>query len=183
MIQFYKPNPKNTGTACSFWVNRDLSVMSSMIKQSSWDSKKKIGSFAKNKDNPKGRVITKLSRVEIGGIIDSLESNREFSAYHQSQKQVLQMKFCPYMRDGNQVGFSFSINKQDKEDSTNKVGFIIGFTFPEARLLRHDLQNFLDKTAPKSQDNQVREPKKQDVIEVEESDLSQEPENDDEMPW
>ena len=93
------------------------------------------------------------------------------------------MKFCPYMREGNQVGFSFSINKQDKEDSTNKVGFIIGFTFPEARLLRHDLETFLDKTTPKSEDNQVQQNKKPDVIEVEESDLSQESEGDDEMPW
>jgi len=177
MIQFYKPNAKNTGTACSFWLNRDGSVMSSMIKQASWDSKKRIGSFAKNKDNPKGRVITKLSRTEVGGVLDSLESNREFSAYHQSQNQVLQIKFCPYLRDGNQVGFSFSINKQEKEDSTAKTGFII----PEARLLRHDLENFLDKTAPSSQNNQEEKP-----IEIEESDLSDENDGDDdggEMPW
>ncbi len=170
MIQFYKPNAKNTGTACSFWLNRDNSVMASMIKQASWDSKRKIGSFAKNKDNPKGRVITKLSRVEIGGILDSLESNREFSAYHQSQNQVLQMKFCPYLRDGNQVGFSFSINKQEKDDSTATTGFIIGFTFPEARLLIHDLEKFLDKTLPSSQNKQEEEK----PIKVKESDLSEE---------
>ena len=157
--------------------------MASMIKQASWDSKKRIGSFAKNKDNPKGRVITKLSRTEVGGILDSLESNREFSAYHQSANQVLQMKFCPYLRDGDQVGFSFSINKQEKEDSTAKTGFIIGFTFPEARLLRHDLEKFLDKTTPSSQNNREEEK----PIEVEESDLSEEHEDggadDGGVPW
>jgi hypothetical protein len=41
----------------------------------------------------------------------------------------------------------------------------------------------LDKTTPKSEDNQVQQNKKPDVIEVEESDLSQESEGDDEMPW
>ena len=56
------------------------------------------------------------------------------------------MKFCPYMRGGDQVGFSFSINKQDREDSTNKSSYVIGLYFPEGRLLRHDLEIFLDKT-------------------------------------
>jgi hypothetical protein len=188
MIQFYKPNPKVTGTACSFWINRDGSVMSSMIKQDSWNSDRKIGSFAKNKNNPAKRVITKLGRQEVAGIIDCLETNREFSTYHSSAKQVLQMKFCPYMRGGDQVGYSFSINKQDKEDSTAKTGFIIGFTFPEGRLLRHDLELFLGKTVNVKEDieeqpapTQTKEPR---TVKV--TDLNQEAvlENeDDDEPW
>jgi len=158
MIQFYKPNKSVTGNACSFWLNRDGSIMSSMIKQDSWNEQKRVGSFSKNKDNPQKRVITKLSRVEVAGIIDSIETNREFSAYHRSQKQVLQIKFCPYMREGKQVGFSFSINKQDVEDSTNKSSFVIGFYFPEARLLRHDLESFLDKTLSTQDYTQEQKP-------------------------
>tara|TARA_R100000008_G_scaffold85599_1_gene75961 strand:+ start:837 stop:1394 length:558 start_codon:yes stop_codon:yes gene_type:complete len=185
MIQFYKPNAKNTGSACSFWVNRDGSVMASLIKQASWDSQRKIGSFSKNKENPKGRVITKLSRTEVGGILDSIESNREFSAYHSSQKQVVQMKFGPYMRGDSQVGFSYSVNKQDKEDSTFKASFVIGFTFPEARVLKHDLQNFLDKTAPSLQNNQEEEsPVK--VVDLEEPPQAQaqsSENSDEEIPW
>ncbi len=148
MIQFYKPNPKVTGSACSFWLNKDGSIMSSMIKQDSWNEAKRTGSFSKNKDNPKARVIVKLNRIEIAGIIDSLESNREFSVYHKSEKQTLQIKFGPYLDKTTQVqkGFSFSVNKQDVEDSTNKLGFIIGFSFPEGRLLKNDLFIMLDKT-------------------------------------
>ena len=146
MIQFYKPNKSVTGNACSFWLNRDGSIMSSMIKQDSWNEQKRTGSFSKNKGNPQKSVITKLSRIEVGGIVDAIESNREWSAYHRSQKQVLQMKFCPYMREGKQVGFSFSINKQDAEDTSKKTSFVIGFYFPEARVLKHDLEFFLDKT-------------------------------------
>ena len=129
MIQFYKPNKKVTGTACSFWLNRDGAVMASMIKQASWNDERRIGSFAGNKDNPQKRVIVKFSNVEVAGIIDVLESNREFSEFHRSKNQTLQIRFCPYLDKANQSqkGFSFSINKTDKEDSTQKVGFIIGY--------------------------------------------------------
>ena len=139
MIQFYKPNKKVTGTACSFWMNRDKTMMASMIKQDGWNDKTSTGSFAKNKENPNGRVVVKLGNEEIAGIIDVLETNREWSTYHRSSKQKLQIKFCPYIRNGEQVGFSFSVNKQDTEDSTNKVGFIIGFSYPEGRYLKEYL--------------------------------------------
>ena len=188
MIQFYKPNPKVTGTACSFWINRDGSVMASMIKQDSWNSDRKIGSFAKNKNNPAKRVITKLGRQEVAGIIDCLETNREFSTYHSSAKQVLQMKFCPYMRNGEQIGYSFAINKQDKEDSTAKTGFIIGFTFPEGRLLRHDLELFLDKTVNVKEDIEEEpspaQPQEQRVVKVTDLDKEGVLENEDvDEPW
>ena len=146
MIQFYKPNPKVTGNACSFFLTADGSIMSSMIKQDSWNDAKKTGSFSKNKGVSSKSVMTKLSRIEVAGIIYAIETNREWTAYHRSPKQVVQMKFCPYMRSGEQVGYSFSINKQDAEDSTNKSSYIIGLYFPEARLLKHDLNIFLDKT-------------------------------------
>lgn len=160
MIQFYKPNPKVTGSACSFWLNRDGSIMASFIKQDSWNDAKKIGSFSKNKDNPKARVIIKLNRIEVAGMIDAIESNREFSVYHNSEKQTLQIKFCAYLDKTTQAqkGFSFSVNKQDKEDTTSKLGFIIGFTFPEARLLKHDLEIFLHETVVISSSEKRNEP-------------------------
>jgi hypothetical protein len=122
--------------------------MTSFIKQDSWNDAKKTGSFSKNKDNPRARVIVKLNRIEVAGLIDSIESNRDFSVYHTSEKQTLQIKFCAYLdkSTNSQKGFSFSVNKQDKEDSTNKLGFIIGFTFPEARLLKNDLTLMLNET-------------------------------------
>ncbi len=158
MIQFYKPNPKNTGSACSFWSNYDGSVMTSLIKQASWDNNTKKGSFAKNKDNPNKRVIVKLNPVEVGGLIDSIETNREFSNYHTSQNQTLQIKFSPYMRNNEQIGFSFSVYKQDKQDSTNKTSYVIGFTFAEARYLKefliYVLRKIFDKENEKHQKDQ-----------------------------
>tara|TARA_Y100000593_G_scaffold95031_1_gene198580 strand:+ start:28591 stop:29148 length:558 start_codon:yes stop_codon:yes gene_type:complete len=143
MINFYKANPRVTGTACSFYLNpRDNVFFSTMIKQDSWDDKRRIGSFSKNKDNPSKKVNIKFSAMELAGIIDAFESNREFSGYHGSN-QVVKFKFCPYMKDGNQIGFSYSVNKESKEDSTDKTNFIIGFNFAEARLLREHLSYLL----------------------------------------
>ena len=145
MINFYKANPRVTGTACSFYLNpRDNVFFSTMIKQDSWDENRRIGSFAKNKDNPSKKVNIKFSAMEIAGIIDAFESNREFSGYHGSN-QVVKFKFCPYLKDGNQIGFSYSVNKESKEDSTDKTNFIIGFNFAEGRLLRENLSHLLRK--------------------------------------
>ena len=147
MVHFYKPNAKVTGTACSFWFNNEENTFfSSMIKQDSWDSGKRTGSFVKNKKNPKATVIVKFSPTEVAGIIDSIETNREFSTYHSSQNQITKIKFCPYMRDDDQIGFSYTINKENKEDSTDKSGFVIGFKFPEGRLLKQYLINALNKS-------------------------------------
>ena len=138
-VQFYKPNPKVTGSACSFWQSEDGAIMSSLIKQDSWDDAKKRGSFSKNKDNPAKKVIIKLNATEAGAIIDSIENNRKWSGYHQSKNQVTKINFGPYERNGEQIGYSYAVNKEDKEDSTNKTGFIIGFTFGEGVLLREAL--------------------------------------------
>jgi len=159
MIQFYKPNPKTTGSACSFWSNYDGSIMASLIKQASWDNNAKKGSFAKNKDNPNKRVIVKLNPAEVGGLIDSIETNREFSNYHTSQNQTLQIKFAPYIRNGDQVGFSFSVFKQDKQDSTNKASYVIGFTFPEARYLKEFLIYVLRKIFEKERESHQKDQK------------------------
>jgi hypothetical protein len=115
-----------------------------MIKQDSWDSNRRIGSFAKNKDNPSKKVNIKFSPTEIAGIIDALESNREFGGYHGSN-QVVKFKFSPYLKDGKQIGFSYSVNKESKEDSSDKTNFIIGFSYPEARLLIENLSHLLRK--------------------------------------
>ncbi len=143
-LQFYKPNPKATGTACSFWRNSDDNTYwVSLIKQDSWNSKTKTGSFSKNKDNPKKRAIVKFSDLEIAGFIDAIERNVEYSGYHGSKKQIVKFKFGPYMKDDEQLGFSFSVNREDKEDSTDKQSYLMGFYFPEAMRLKIFLQTIL----------------------------------------
>ena len=57
-----------------------------------------------------------------------------------------------------QKGFSLSINKQGKEDSTDKSSFLIGFSFPEGRLLKEGLLNMLSNMkVPQAQEEQDKD--------------------------
>ena len=181
MINIWKPNPKVTGTACRFWVNRDNAIMGSLIKQASWDDRKKKGFFQQNKEDPDKNVIIRFQQKEIADIINVFENNAEFSTYHRSKKQILQIRFTPWLNNeeeeetvgnlgGNvevsnekatlkgpvggiitksvkkQRGFSLSVNKQDVEDSTKKINFLIGFDMGEGKLLKIFLEECLKKT-------------------------------------
>ena len=125
-----------------------------MIKQHGWNEKTRTGSFSQNRNDPSKRVNVKFSAVEVASFIDTIESNREFTGYHGSN-QIARFKFCPYVRGGEQVGFSLSITKELKEDSTNKTSFLIGFTFPESTLLREHL-SYLLRESFLNQDNEFK---------------------------
>jgi hypothetical protein len=154
MISFYKPTPKVTGTAMSFYLNkRDNSFFSNLIKQDSWDSGRKIGSFQKNKKVEGKNVNIKFSQTEIASMIDAIDRNVEISGYHGSN-QVVRFTFGPYVpkhktdsgewvEGTEQKGFSFRVTRESKEDSTNKASYVIGLTFPESKLLREHLSYLL----------------------------------------
>ena len=154
MIHFYKPTAKVTGTACSFYLNkRDNAFFSTLIKQDGWNSDKRVGSFKKNKDNPNKRVNVKFSALEIASIIDAVRSNRTFTGSHGSN-QIARFTFGPYtpkvqnesgewVKGSEQKGFSYSVTKENKEDSTEKSSYLIGFKFGEAELLVQHLSHLL----------------------------------------
>lgn len=135
-----------TGSACQFYLNyNDGSFFSTLIKQASWDANRKTGSFQANRKDPTKNVIIKLSPLEIAGFLDAIERNVEFKGYHSSSQQVVQFSFTPYTKDGEQKGYSYSVSKQGKEDSTQKASFLIGFYFNEAALLKRHLGYLLNK--------------------------------------
>ena len=137
MLQFYKPNAKNTGCSCTFTFNtKDKSMFASLMRQFSWDSSKRRGSFAGNKENPQAKAAVKFSMTEAAGIIDSIDTNRPLSAYHTSSNQVTKIQFSPYIKDDKQLGFTLKVNREAKDDSTDKSMFLIGFNFSEACLLK-----------------------------------------------
>ena len=137
MIQIYKPTPRNTGTACSFSFNNlDGNFYLNLIKQASWNDQKKIGSFSENAQNPEKKVVVKLSKIEVCGILDALDHNRTADFFHNSENQKLGIKFSPYIREDKQVGYSLNVIKNSKTQTTQPaVSFLIGFTFAEARLV------------------------------------------------
>ena len=84
--------------------------------------------------------------MEIAGLIDAIERNAEYGGYHGSQKQIVKFTFKPYIKDDKQLGFSFSVNREDKEDSTDKQNYLIGFYYPEAMRLKIYLQTILSES-------------------------------------
>jgi hypothetical protein len=137
MIQIYKPTPRVTGTACSFSFNNlDGNFYLNLIKQASWNDQKKIGSFSENAQNPDKKVVVKLSKIEVCGILDALDNNRTADFFHNSENQKLGIKFSPYIREDKQIGYSLNVIKNSKTQTTQPaISFLIGFTFAEARMI------------------------------------------------
>ena len=194
MISFYKPTPKVTGTALSFYLNkRDNAFFSELLKQASWDASTRRANFLSNKKVEGKNVNIKFSQAEIASFIDAMERNVEFTGYHGSN-QVVKFSFGPYIpkikdEQGNwvegtvQKGYSFRVTRESKEDSTNKAGFLIGLDYGEALLLKEHLKYLLQKSFEiadtrleekfKNNYKQQNTPQQQDSqpIEVEEDDL------------
>lgn len=134
MLQFYKPNSKNTGSACSFSYNqKDKSFWVNFVRQSSWDGQKKRGFF--NGSGPDKKANSKFNVTELAGLVHAIETNGEFGNFHGSKEKNTTFKFSPYVREGKQVGFSFTLAQSNTEQGTKK-SFLIGFSFPEGRLLK-----------------------------------------------
>ena len=141
-LQFYKGNAKVTGTACSFQT-KGPSLFVNFIKQHSWNEAKKLGSFRENAKNPEKTTVLKFNAVEAAGMVDAIDRNAEYKFYHTAPNSNAMGKFCPYLRDNAQIGFSFNATKEQKGDTVNKVSFLIGFTFAESVLVKTFLLEFI----------------------------------------
>jgi len=134
MLQFYKPNSKNTGSACSFSYNKqDKALYVSFVRQASWNSQTKTGSFKGSGLDKK--ASSKVSSTELAGLVHSLEANTEYNAFHGNTDKNTTFKLAPYSKDGSQVGYSFALNQRDNPNNVKK-SFIIGFNFAEGRMLK-----------------------------------------------
>ena len=134
MLQFYKPNPKSTGSACSFsYYKTDKALWVNFIKQASWSTQSKTGTFKGS--GPDKKANSKFSVTELAGSVHAIETNGEYGGFHGTKERNTTFKFCPYVREGNQVGYSFSLNQNNAQEGTKK-SFIIGFNFAEGRMLK-----------------------------------------------
>ena len=143
----YKPNSFNSGCAFSFKIvekdkegnNQNPSFLVQSIKQASWNSQKKTGSFSANAKDPEKNIYFKLGENEIGGMLNAIENYVEFSAYHSYNEDKTQISFKPYTKKNGQKAFSFSVVK----NSTLKFG--MGVELSEARTLKGLFDLFLFK--------------------------------------
>lgn len=171
MIQFYKPNAKNTGAACSFWYNPEHACFyTNIIQQASWNAKARTGSFKANLENPSKFIKIKLNLNEIGGILDCLDRGREWKCYHNfpQAEHITKASFKRYNdKDGVPAGYSLNGVKEPKDDPSKKVSIMCPFNFGEARALRECLifmmNSYFNEKVSKAVKNQqakkITEPK------------------------
>lgn len=139
-MQLYTSSSKVNGCGFSASFNGvDKSLFFGVVRQSSWDSDRKVGAFA----GPK--TVVKLSLTEAGGILDSITRNVEFNAYHKSKDAVTQVFFKPYLSKGQdgqetQRGFGLSIVQEKNGEKSN---WLMPFSWGNARLLEQYIQYFL----------------------------------------
>lgn len=143
----YKPNTKNTGCAFSFKIiTKDKegnpskpTFLIQAIKQASWDSNKRTGSFSANAKDPEKNIYCKINENEAGAIIDALEKYSEFSAYHTYNDDKTTISLKPYQKNNGVDAWSFGVIK----NSTLKFG--IGIEMGEARALKTLLELYLTR--------------------------------------
>lgn len=134
MINFYKPNSKNTGNAFGFRMGvngkqKEPCMYMTAVQQHSWDSGKKTGSFSENSKNPEKSASVKFNEAELGGFIYAIENYEKFGAYHTFDSNSTSISLSPYTKKDGTKAFSFSVSR----NSTNKFG--IGLEMSEAYLL------------------------------------------------
>jgi hypothetical protein len=168
-IHIYHPNKRSTGFATSFWYSdRDDSFFATLLKQSGWDEARQNGVFKDSKNDPLKKVNIKLSPTEIAGILDCIERNRPFSGFHDADESPKQIKFEPWITDGNTKGYSFSVTVKSKSDSAFSNPFYIGLTFAEARLVRefliYSLHRHFSRRSPASEKETQQPPMPSDIV-------------------
>jgi len=145
MIQLYKPNKNNTGHAFSIKLVGDAFI-ATLLKQAQAGQEKK-GAFSGNRKQVGKEINVKINATEACGMIDAMERNVNWNTLHdnQAKNKYVKIVFEPYVRLDNatkvekQLGFSFQISENPKDNSQQKANYAIGFTFGESVLLKNAL--------------------------------------------
>lgn len=126
IVQFYKPNKSVKGCAISFDVNVSKGYEGfyiGLVRQSAWNEQTKTGSF---KDGLK--MTVKMNENEMCSIAHAIETNTAFSTVHKSDSGTTGINFGPYMKEGKQIGYSFSVKRGEES-------FLFGLSFGEGKFL------------------------------------------------
>lgn len=150
-FQIYKPNSKNTGCAMSFSFSKSrgkISFYANAIKQFSWDSSKKTGSFSQNSKDPEKSISCKFSPSELGEILSCVRNKTGWSSVHVYNENKTVISMTPWERE-SKVGYG----KNEQNFKTHWFGFSLSknggerFSCPlspgEAEVLCSLIENFL----------------------------------------
>jgi hypothetical protein len=157
MIQLYKPNARNEGCAFGFREglnndrDREPCVYVTAIKQHSWNSKTRNGSFSENKDNPDKKIQIKLNENELGGFIAAVDRYKEFSAFHSFEDTKTSITFKPYTKKtGGEQAFSLTFTRNSAEKFG--IGVEIGEAYLMAEYFRYVLRKLFHQRAVKQEE-------------------------------
>ena len=99
-VPLYKPNSKNTGSAFSFQYgvtkNGEPCLFMRAIQQHGWDSDKKIGNFASNRDDPSKNLSLKFNEFECGSILSAFKDRYEFNTFHTYEDNKTTIRIAPW---------------------------------------------------------------------------------------
>ena len=156
IVQYYKPNSKNTGCAFSFDIgannkNQEPCVYVRAVKQYSWDASKRSGSFSGNAKDPEKSISIKLNEIEVGGLINAITNYTEFSAFHSYEDNKTSISFKPYTKKDGTKAFSFGVTRNSANkfgigvEMSEGYGLLEFFKFFLQELYIHRLQNNLNQ--------------------------------------
>jgi len=146
MLQIYKPNPKVTGSCCSFKYNGyNDTFFIEMLKQTGWDDQKKRGSFKGSQT----KIVSKFNINEVAAMIDVLNRNVEWKIFHSSPKGTTSGTFRPYLRNDQQVGYSLALF-QKNSDTGEQKNIVIGLNYAESELLKEFLRTCIHQYSIKA---------------------------------
>jgi hypothetical protein len=144
-LHLYKPTAKNTGLAIGLQASdQDKHLYVNLIKQASWNAETKRGSFTENKDKPGASATLKFNQLEAASLIDAIETNGPFKAYHDAPKRTTQITFEP--SEAEKACWVFKVSQTSKEDANQKTSFFMPITYGEARLIKEYLLHYLHKS-------------------------------------
>lgn len=98
-VSLYKAREDMTGMAFSFSRGLDQKTKEprlyiEALKQASWNSKTKNGSFKESKDDPSKNIRSKFNLFEAGEIIRVLQNGGEWSSFHAFENDKTSIKVC-----------------------------------------------------------------------------------------
>ena len=148
MISFYKPTKKGTGSACSFYLSQDGSIMASLLRQDSWNSSTGRASFSKNRGSNENNIVIKLTPIEASGFIHSINTSEDWKGFHKTPEKSTSIKFGLY-RDREtgdpKGGFTFGVLCTFHKDSDKKASILIGLSEIEVIYLKTFLVHCMNK--------------------------------------
>lgn len=156
-LNLYKPNSKNTGA--SFSANfKGPDLFFTIVKQASWNEQLRRASFKENAKHPQKSLAVKISPIEAANIILAIDTKGQYSSYHKSKNQNLNISFEIMMdkKTNTEKGFYLRILKEDTGNSVDKISFAMGFYFAEAVILKAFLDEFI-RSSFFSQDNSAEQ--------------------------